>query len=78
MFSFISKWFDKLNRPQGQLPQAPKGFQSRKKSIFLNRYAGLVYFIAVWHAFGYVIVSGAKRKAESEGLILRRFCCLFN
>lgn len=66
MFSFISKFLDKYVFKTGS-PQAPKAFAQKKKSIFLNRYAGLIYFLVVWHAFGYVIVAGAKKKASLDG-----------
>jgi hypothetical protein len=52
-------------------PRAPRAFEkTSKKSIFLNKYAGLIYFIVAWHAFGYLIVGYAKESAKKEGLEL--------
>ena len=42
--------------------------EEKKKSIFINKYAGLVYFLVVWHAFGYLFVSFAKETAKKEGM----------
>lgn len=49
-------------------PKAPKSFKLTNRSIFMNRYAGLVYFLIGWHLFGYVIMSTAKNRAEKQGL----------
>jgi hypothetical protein len=46
----------------------PKAFQEKKRSIFVNKYAGLVYFLVVWHSFGYLFVSYAKESAKKEGI----------
>jgi len=63
--SFFSKWF---NRSSANRPQVPKAFQEKKRSIFVNKYAGLVYFLVVWHSFGYLFVSYAKESARKEGI----------
>lgn len=49
-------------------PQAPKTFAQKKRSIFLNRYAGVIYFLVCWHVFGHLIIFGAKDKAKQEGI----------
>jgi hypothetical protein len=67
--SFFSKWFNRSSPPTfPNKPQVPKAFQEKKKSIFINKYAGLVYFLVVWHAFGYLFVSFAKETAKKEGM----------
>ncbi len=61
--SFFSKWFNKSEKSV----EVPRAFKSKKKSIFLNRYAGLLYFLITWHTFGYLIISSTKDKAAKEG-----------
>ncbi|CAF0854314.1 unnamed protein product [Brachionus calyciflorus] len=72
MFSGISKWLEKFKSVTQTNPQIPKSFKQKNRSIFLNRYAGIVYFIVVWHAFGYVLISSAKKKVDLEGLDMNR------
>lgn len=48
-------------------PQAPKTFAQKKRSLFFNRYAGVVYFLICWHFFGSVVLSAAKEKAKKDG-----------
>lgn len=59
---FISKFFNQNK------PKAPKTFKQKNRSIFINRYAGLVYFLVAWHTFGYLIAKIAKIKANQQGL----------
>ena len=55
--SFFSKWFNRSSSTTSSNKlEVPKAFQGGKKSIFLNKYAGLIYFIITWHAFGYLII----------------------
>ena len=61
----INKWF---SRSSAKKPQAPKTFKQKNRSIFINRYAGLVYFLIVWHTFGYLIVKLGAKSAEQRGL----------
>ena len=69
--SFFSKWFNRSSSTTSPNKiQVPKAFQGGKKSIFLNKYAGLIYFIITWHAVGYLIISFAKNTAKKEGLLL--------
>ena len=64
----IGSFFDRLfNRNQ---PKAPKTLRQSKKSILLNRYYGIVYFLIGWHAFGYVIAKSAHNRAQKEGIDL--------
>ena len=69
--SLLNKW---LNRtlPSSSLSKAqvPKAFTQKKSSIFMNRYAGLIYFLISWHCFGYIVMKLAKAKAEEEGFFL--------
>lgn len=62
--SFITKL---LNTFSSNKPQAPKQFKAKNRSIFLNRYAGVFYFILAWHTFGYLIVKLAKVNASKRG-----------
>lgn len=63
---FISKLFNlRSNRPP-----VPKSFKKTNRTIFLNKYAGLVYFLVAWHTFGYLIAKLAKLKANKEGIEL--------
>lgn len=64
MLSNILNW---LNKFKSQNPPIPKAFKKKNKSIFLNKYSGLIYFIVVWHLFGYVLISSAKKQADNEG-----------
>lgn len=51
-------------------PEAPKTFKQKNRSIFMNRYAGGVYFLIGWHLFGYIIIKTARNKAEDQGMTL--------
>jgi hypothetical protein len=62
--NLIAKLFGNNNNKQVEIPKA---FREKKKSIFLNKYAGLIYFIVVWHAFGYILISTAKSTADKQG-----------
>ena len=70
--SFFNKLFSKFSGTQNSV-QIPKAFKEKKRSIFINRYAGLIYFIVVWHTFGYFIASSARNKAQKEGKELHEY-----
>lgn len=63
----FSKWF---SNSSANKPKAPKTFKQKNRSIFINRYAGLVYFLVAWHTFGYFIIKLAKDNANQRGLEL--------
>ncbi|RNA26019.1 TELO2-interacting 1 -like protein [Brachionus plicatilis] len=69
MISNILNWLKKF---KSQNPPVPKAFKKKNTSIFLNKYSTLIYFIVVWHVFGYVLISNAKKQADSEGMELHR------
>ncbi len=60
----FSKWF---SNSSANKPKAPKTFKQKNRSIFINRYAGLVYFLVAWHTFGYFIIKLAKDNANQRG-----------
>lgn len=65
-------WFKSKNSNVAQ----PQGFKQKKRSVFLNRYFGVFYFIVVWHALGYFSFGLIKEKANSEGKDLQEFLSL--
>lgn len=69
--SLIDKLFGKsTNNINNNKPQVPAGFRERaRNSIFVNRYAGVIYFLITWHAFGYFLTDLIKNQAKKEGLI---------
>ncbi len=64
--SFLSKLFGEKKTAKQQ-PEVPKSFKQTNRSLFMNRYAGGVYFLIVWHIFGYFLISSAREKAEKDG-----------
>jgi len=64
--SFLSKLFGQKKTAKQQ-PEVPKSFKQTNRSLFMNRYAGGVYFLIVWHIFGYFLISSAREKAEKDG-----------
>ena len=66
----IKQFFNKLfgrNTSKSQQSSLLKTFRQKKKSVFLNRYAGVFYFLITWHCFGYIVASVAKKKANEQG-----------
>jgi hypothetical protein len=54
-----------INKKSIEIPNTFK--KKSKKNVFLNRYAGAVYFLIFWHAAGYLLFSGADTAAKAEG-----------
>jgi hypothetical protein len=59
----FSKWLG----VKSSTPQAPKTFKQTKRSVFLNRYMGIFYFLVAWHVFGYLIASATQNRAKKDG-----------
>ena len=72
--NFFKKWFNKNNNDINQ-QKVPQGFKQKNRRIFLNRYAGVIYFLLAWHTFGYLIIKFANISAHKRGEY-QNFCII--
>ncbi len=64
----IKSLLDKIfNRNKSVKLEVPKNFKQKNRSIFFNRYTGIVYFLISWHMFGYLIMNLARDNAQKKG-----------